>query len=158
MSGNELFVMMSSSKKIGHWPFHVSTHHTFTSGPSRSCSKCSLGGSLPHMTQLCWLTHPEMWNFASLVMPIPYDLKKLSCCKTWVHTCAVDCSVSCLSCAVSFWTTCNLYGFRCRHFWRILWMVACSICNLLRKFTSSDSIWKPAQHNSCLPQIPQAAQ
>jgi hypothetical protein len=40
----------------------------------------------------------------------------------WAHV-ATNCSLSCLSCAESFWTTCNLYGFRHRLFRWILWTV-----------------------------------
>jgi hypothetical protein len=84
ISRNELFLMVSSSKKTLTMTIPcISTHHTFTLGLPRSCSECSLRGSLHQTTQLCQLTHPEMWNFASLVKTIL--LKKLSCSKNCAH-------------------------------------------------------------------------
>jgi hypothetical protein len=45
------------------------------------------------------------------------------------HMCAANCDQSCLSHTLSFWTTCNLYGSRCRLFHRSLWTVICSSYN-----------------------------
>jgi hypothetical protein len=116
MFRNELLVMMSSSEKDRLMTLTcITVQHTFMLG---LCSKWSLGGSLPS---------PEMWNYASLVETV--WLKKLPCSKISAHMCATNFDLSCLSHAVSFWTTYNVYGFRCRLFQRILWTVVCSICN-----------------------------
>lgn len=103
------------------------------------------------MTQLCRLTRPEVIKFCLKVKTV--RLKKLLCSKICAHTCAANCDQSCLSRALSFWTTCNLYGFRHRLLRRILWTVICSIYNsalpreidfglrikaFLTRFTSSD--------------------
>jgi hypothetical protein len=66
-------------------------------------------------------------NIASSVEKI--RLKELSSSKHFAYICAANCDISCLSRAVSFWATCNLYGFRRRPFQRTLWVVACGICN-----------------------------
>lgn len=93
------------------------SHRTFTLRLSRSCFKSFLGGSL--------LLTIYMRNFASPVKAT----KKLPCSKIRVHKCAAKCDLSDLSCAVNFWTTCNLYDCRCRFFRRILWKVVSDICN-----------------------------
>jgi hypothetical protein len=45
-----------------------------------------------------------------------------------LYSFAANCNLSCFSCDVSFWTTCTLYGFRCKLIWRILWTIICDIC------------------------------
>jgi hypothetical protein len=92
-----------------------------------SCSKCSLGGRLPHKTRLCLLIRPEMWNFASSFKRI--RLSKSPCSKIYAHICAADCYQSCLSYSTSFWAICILCSFRRRLFRRTLCTFVCDMCN-----------------------------
>jgi hypothetical protein len=51
------------TKEVWADDFHVwSLHYSFTLRLSCTCSKCTLGGSLSHMTHLRRLTRPETWN------------------------------------------------------------------------------------------------
>jgi hypothetical protein len=44
--------------------------------------------------------------------------------------CAANCNLICVSCALSLWSACNLYGSRCRLFRRVWCTVICRNCNL----------------------------
>jgi hypothetical protein len=135
----ELTAWCSHQIKTDRWLSSVSAHHTFTLGLPRSCSKCSLEGSLPPMTVMATDTSRNVNIFL---------LKKL--CIVFRNLCAYVCRKlrSKLFITCCFWTSCNLYGVRCRLFRRILRTVVYGICSsaldFLKRSTSSDSVWKLA--------------
>jgi hypothetical protein len=71
-----------------------------------------------------------------------------------LYSFAANCDLSCFSCDVSFWTTCNLYGFRCKLFRRVLWHLlfcSCSGDRLLHTVYKSMYSWElPGRAEGCL--------
>jgi len=140
--------MMSSSMKLGP----VSHFRTIPFMSLMFSWLLTTSKDTVMLTDMSWLV-----NFASSVKTVWIEL---SCSKISVHMSVANCSVSCLLCAISFWTACNCLvldvGFSeefCMQFSN-----ASLNLHLLRRWTPWGSIWKPAEHDPRLNLIVWATQ